>query len=58
MPAIILEKKKKSFSPNFGKDLMVHAICYNCWIGMNKNIDYWKAGLGFKLNTTNYFGII
>ena len=57
MPAIILEKKKSTF-PKLGKNFMVHAICYNCWIGMNKNIDFWKAGHGFKLNTTNYFGII
>ena len=57
MPAIILERTKRPSVPKVGKDFLIHAICFNCWIGVNKNVDFWKAGQGFKSNTKNYFGM-
>ena len=56
MPSLVLEKVRKPSRPQIGDDFLVHAICFNCWIGMNRKIDLWKAGNGFFTDTTNYFG--
>ena len=58
MPSLILEKARRPLRPDLGDDFLVHAICFNCWIGTNKNIDTWRAGRGLFLAKRDYFGEI
>ena len=48
MPSVILERMKRPSNPDLGNDYAVHAICFNCWIGINKNVDLWRAGNGSR----------
>lgn len=56
MPALILEKMGKPSDPDLGDDFVVHAVCVNCWLGMNSKIDTWRSGSGFFMPEFDYFG--
>ena len=59
MPSLVLERMKKLPQDKTNSEsFLIHSICFNCWIGINKNVDVWRPGEGFFTTEKDYFGKI